>query len=263
MTTRRTSWLFFVAPVCLGVILLAGWFLTTAPGTIPAYLLPTPMSVGRELWDGLVVHADMWGFIGTTLSEAVGGALLGLLVAVPLAILIYRSKIASAATLPFLGATQAIPAIALAPLLVLWMHYGLFSKVVLCAIMVFFPILVSSVVGFRHIDSELLSAAQVDGAGSFATLIEIEIPLALPNILAGIRNGFTLSVTGAVVGEMVMGGGGLGGLLIVQRNATHTAGMFSTIIVLTLIATTLYTIVSLTERRWSSLTSPLPKGESR
>ena len=262
MTTHRMSWLYIVAPLCLGVIAILGWYLTTAPGLIPAYLLPTPMTVAQELYESLVSHADIWPYVATTMSEALGGAFLGFVVAVPLAILIYRSRVASAATLPFLGATQAIPAIALANLLVLWIGYGLMSKVALCALMVFFPILVSSVVGFRHIDPDILSAARVDGAGSVAMLFEIEIPLALPNILAGVRNGFTLSVTGAVVGEMVMGGGGLGGLLSVQRESLNIAGMFSTIIVLALLATALYTIVSAAERRWSNLTASLPKGES-
>jgi NitT/TauT family transport system permease protein len=223
------------------------------------------MAVAQELWDGLFVYRDLWGYMWVTLSEALTGALVGFLIAVPLAVVIYRSRIASAATLPFLGATQAIPAIALAPLLALWVGYGMSGKVVLCALMVFFPILVSSVVGFRHIDPEVLSAAQVDGAGSLATLFNIEIPLALPNILSGVRNGFTLSVTGAVVGEMVIGARdlGLGSLLTVQVSAFNIARTFSIIIILVLIATTLYTIVSIIERRWSDLTKPLSEGDSR
>jgi NitT/TauT family transport system permease protein len=255
----------FIAPLSLGIVLLLGWFLTTAGGRIPSYRLPTPMAVGRELWDGLVVYADFWGYILVTLSEALGGALLGLGVALPLAIIIYRSKIASAATLPFLGATQAIPAIALAPLLVLWVGYSMFSKVMLCALMVFFPILVSSVVGFRHLDEEILSAAHVDGARSLARLWHIELPLALPNILAGVRNGFTLSVTGAVVGEMVMGGTwlGLGSLLTAQVEALNTARLIAIVIVLALLATTVYTLVTIIERRWSNLTKPLPQGETQ
>ncbi|MCL1922826.1 MAG: ABC transporter permease [Propionibacteriaceae bacterium] len=265
MKQRKNSWLTVAAPWVLGLILLAGWFLTTAGGRIPSYRLPTPIAVGKELWDGLVVYADFWAYILVTLSEALGGALLGFLVALPLAVIIYRSKIASAATLPFLGATQAIPAIALAPLLVLWVGYSVSAKIVLCALMVFFPILVSSVVGFRHLDPEILGAAKVDGAGSLATLFSIEIPLAMPNILAGVRNGFTLSVTGAVVGEMVMGGThlGLGSLLTAQVEALNTARLISIVLILAFIATTMYTIVSIIERRWSNLTKPLTQGESQ
>jgi len=260
MTSRRT-WLSLIAPCCLGVLLLLGWWATTAPGTIPATLLPAPGAVGRELVDALFIHADMWPFVGTTLVEALGGCLLGLVVAVPLAVLIYRVRVVSAAVVPFLGATQAIPAIALAQLLVLWVGYGLNAIVVLCALMVFFPILVSSLVGFRHIDRDILAAAQLDGAGSFSMLVEIEIPLALHTILAGVRNGFTLSVTGAVVGEMVMGGSGLGALLTIQRDSFNTAAMFASIIVLALLAAVIYSLVAFAERRWSTIAAPLPKGE--
>ena len=258
MTSR---WMTVLAPFLFGLILLLGWWVTTAPGTIPSFLLPTPMSVGRELWDGLITYADMWPYIGVTVVEALGGCLLGLVIAVPLAVLIYRVRVFSAAVLPFLGATQAIPAIALAQLLILWIGYGLDAIMLLCALMVFFPILVSSVVGFRHIDRDILAAAQVDGAGSVAMLVDIEIPLALHTILAGVRNGFTLSVTGAVVGEMVMGGSGLGTLLTIQRDAFNTAGMFASIIILAVIAALIYSLVSFVERRWSSITEPPTKGE--
>ena len=257
--TRR--WMTVLAPCVFGLILLAGWWLTTAPGAIPSFLLPTPVAVGRELWQGLVTYADMWPYIGVTVVEALGGCLLGLVIAVPLAVLIYRVRIISAAVVPFLGTTQAIPAIALAQLLVLWIGYGLGSIIVLCALMVFFPILVSSVVGFRHIDRDILAAAQVDGAGSFSLLVDIEIPMALHAILAGVRNGFTLSVTGAVVGEMVMGGSGLGALLTIQRDSFNIAGMFASIIILALLAALIYSLVAFIEKRWSSITESPTQGE--
>jgi NitT/TauT family transport system permease protein len=262
MITRNARWLTVLAPAILGLLLLSGWFAATTPSGFPGYLLPAPGNVARALYSSLITHADMWPYIGTTLGEALTGCVVGFGIALPFGVLIYRSRIISAAVLPFLGATQAIPAIALAPLLLLWVGYGLPAIVALCALMVFFPILVSSVVGFRHIDREILAAAQVDGAGSVSMLIEMEIPLALHSILAGVRNGFTLSVTGAVVGEMVMGGSGLGSLLTIQHASFNVAGMFATIIVLALLATTIYSIVSLAERRWSNLAAPLPKGES-
>ena len=262
MRTRRWSWLTLLAPLGLGLVLLLGWYLTTAPGTIPAFLLPTPGGVARALWAGLVTQGGLWAPMGMTVLEALAGALAGFVVALPLAILIYRSKLVSAAVLPFLGATQAIPAVALAPLLVLWAGYGLTGIVALCALMVFFPILVSTVIGLRHLDGDILAAAQVDGAGGITRLVYIELPLALHAILGGVRNGFTLSVTGAVVGEMVMGGTGLGSLLFAQYHAFDTAAMFATIIVLAVIAATIYSVVSLAERRWSTLDNP-PEGNSR
>ena len=164
------------------------------------------------------------------------------------ATVIYRSRLLAAAVEPFLGATQALPAIAIAPILVLWVGYGITPVIVLCALMVFFPILVSSVVGLRHIDHELLEAAALDGATGWTMAVQMELPLAAPAILGGLRNGFALSVTGAVVGEMVMGGSGLGQVLTQMRSNVDTAGMFVIIAILCVMATILYVIVYQVER---------------
>jgi NitT/TauT family transport system permease protein len=211
--------------------------------------LPDPGQVGSKLLDGLFRRADFWPYIHTTFVEALGGCALGVTVALPLAVIIVHSRLVSAAITPYLGATQAIPAIALAPLLVLWVGYGLSGVVALIALMVFFPILVSAVTGLRHVDSAVLDAASLDGAGTWARLWHMELPLAGAAILAGVRNGFTLSVTGAVVGEMVMGGDGLGLLLTVQRDRSDPAGMIASIVVLAVIASTLYSLIALAERR--------------
>ncbi len=253
MTRRRSPlpWLSVVAPIGLGLILLAVWWLISATGSVPQFFLPAPGAVVHELSAGLISPGDMWPYIGVTLAESLLGCLTGFAVALPLAVVIYRSRLVSAAVLPFLGTTQAIPAIALAPLLVVWVGYGLSGIVALCSLMVFFPILVSSVVGLRHIDPAVIGAAQVDGAGSLALLVHIELPLALHNILAGMRNGFTLSVTGAIVGEMVMGGNGLGSLLMSQQGF-NMKGLFATIIVLAVLAAAIYSLVSLAERRWAN-----------
>lgn len=247
-TARQRRATYPWAPWLLGALLLLGWQFTIILSGVPAYMLPSPSAVATRLIADLG-DSTLWTFAGMTLTEAVGGSLLGVAVALPLAIIIHRSRWLDAALSPFLGATQAIPAIALAPLLVLWVGYGLKSVVMLCALMVFFPILVSAVVGLRNIDRSVVDAARIDGATSATLLAYIELPLALPSVLGGLRNGFTLSVTGAVVGEMVMGGQGLGQLLTIQRDALDTAGMFSTIIVLCVLASTAYGLMYLVEKR--------------
>lgn len=234
-----------LAPVMLGALLLAGWAATAGPGSV---LLPTPGAVASRLVSDLA-DPVYWSFLAVTLAEAFGGALLGVVVALPLAVAVHRSAWAAAAVNPFLGATQAIPAIALAPLLVLWLDYGLQSVIVLCALIVFFPILISAVVGLRHVDADVKDAGRIDGASSFALLLHVELPMALPSILGGIRNGVTLAVTGAIVGEMVMGGEGLGTVLTVQRESVDTAGMLATIVVLCLIASAAYAAIHFLERR--------------
>ncbi|MFT3834541.1 MAG: ABC transporter permease [Micropruina sp.] len=235
-----------LAPALLGVVLLALWALAAASAS--PILLPGPGRVlGRLLEDA--VTGTLWPYLAVTFGEALGGCLLGTAAALPLAVAIHRSVWFSDAVQPFLGATQAIPAIALAPLLVLWVGYGLVPVIALCALIVFFPILVSAVVGLRMVDREVVDAARIDGAGSFALLRHVEAPLALPSLLAGFKNGFALSVTGAVVGEMVMGGSGLGTVLTVQRDAVDTAGMFATIAWLCLIAAGAYSLITWWERR--------------
>lgn len=242
--SRRTT---ILAPAALLVVLLAGWWATTSFTGIESWRLPSP----GDTWDRALAMAtgtSLWRMTAVTAIEALAGSVVGAAVALPLAYLVYRSPLVSAAVEPFLGATQALPAIALAPLLVLWIGYGLASITALCALIVFFPILVSAVVGLRHLDRDVLEAAELDGASGWRMALGIEFPLAAPSILGGLRNGFTLSVTGAVVGEMVMGGAGLGQVLVQARSNVDTAGMFVAIILLCLMATLVYVLVYRLER---------------
>lgn len=235
------------APIIFLALVLAGWWLTTSLTGIEAWRLPDPLAVARK-GVGLLSRPTTWRQIAVTGSEAIAGCALGTVVALPLAYAIYRWRLLAAAVEPFLGATQALPAIAIAPILVLWVGYGITPVIVLCALMVFFPILVSTVVGLRHIDRELLEAAALDGATGWTMAAQMELPLAAPAILGGLRNGFALSVTGAVVGEMVMGGSGLGQVLTQMRSNVDTAGMFVVIAILCVMATILYVIVYRIER---------------
>lgn len=233
-----------IAPIALGALLIAGWAIAAGSGSP---LLPTPGAVALRLAQD-VVSPEFWGYLAVTVAEALGGVVIGVAVALPLAVMIHRSRWAAAAVNPFLGATQAIPAIALAPLLVLWLGYGLGPVIVLCALIVFFPILIAAVVGMRHVDGEVIDAAHMDGANGWQLLWHVELPMALPSILGGLRNGVSLAVTGAIVGEMVMGGSGLGTVLNVQRYNVDTAGMIATIIWLALLASAAFVVVLFAER---------------
>lgn len=228
-----------VAPVMAALIVLTGWAAVAHRGTIPPNLLPTPASVltrlGTELASG-----RLWAPTAVTIQQALLGCLLATIVALPIAYLIAHVPLADATFAPYLAASQAIPSVALAPLLVIWVGYGMTPVVLLCSIMVFFPMVLSTVLGLRSIDRELIDAALVDGAGPKQLARWIEWPLALPATLTGLRNGFTLSITGSVVGELVMGGNGLGQRLAVQSQSSDTTGLFTTLIVLSVLATTIY-----------------------
>ncbi|MFJ8433994.1 ABC transporter permease [Kitasatospora sp. NPDC094019] len=235
-----------LTPLVPGVLLLLLWAGAVDGGAVSSFFLPHPVDLAREfvaaLGRGTLLDATV-----TTLYESLAGVALGTAVALPLGYLLARSRLAARALQPYLAATQAVPAVALAPLLALWLGYGTWPVVVLCALMVFFPILVNTVLGIRGLDREVLAAARVDGVGAWGMMRHIEFPLALPSVLAGLRTGVTLSVTGAVVGEFVMGGEGLGQLLAVQRNGSDTLGMFSTLLMLSLLAVALYGAMRLVE----------------
>ncbi|KUJ66230.1 ABC transporter permease [Streptomyces albus subsp. albus] len=234
-------------PLVLGVVLLIAWDLATRTGAVSTYFLPTPWDVA-DRFTHEILHGRLLDYTWETVREALVGGGMGLAAALPLGYLIARSDIAAAALQPYLAASQAMPAVALAPLLALWLGYGLLPIAVLCALLVFFPIQVNTVLGLRQVDAEVMGAARVDGVGWWGMLWYIELPLALPSILAGVRNGFTLSITGAVVGEFVMGGEGLGQLMTVQRQEDDTVGLFTTLIMLCLLAAALYGVIRLFER---------------
>lgn len=238
---RRVAplWLRISAPLVAAALLLLGWAGWSTSGAISNSLLPTPAAVatrlGRELASG-----RLWPPTFVTIQEALLGCLLAATVALPIAYLIAHVRLAEATFSPYLAASQAIPAVALAPLLVIWVGYGTLPVVLLCSIMVFFPMVLSTVLGLRSIDRELIDAARVDGADAARLARWIEWPLALPATLTGIRNGFTLSITGAVVGELVMGGNGLGQRLAVQSQSSDTTGLFTTLVVLCVLAIGIY-----------------------
>lgn len=237
-----------IAPLILVALLLGCWYLAGPLTGTPSALLPAPHDVLLRLVVELS-SPQIWPYLAVTATEAVLGCLLGAVIAAALALGIHRSAWISAAVEPFLGATQAIPAIALAPLLVLWFGYGLFPVVLLCALMVFFPVLIAAITGLRLVPRELIDAARIENASSLAVLLRVEVPLALPSVLGGLKNGFAISVTGAVVGEMVMGGAGLGTVLAVQRDAADITGMFATILLLCGFATGAYSLIAWWERR--------------
>ncbi len=244
---RRSRQLVLLTPLVLGVVVLAVWEAVARAGLVSPFFLPAPTAVGARLWAGLTA-GNLLAYTWVTWVEAMLGSLLGASVAFPLGYLIARNRWAAAGLQPYVAASQALPAVALAPLLVIWVGYGLLPIVLLCALLVFFPILLATILGMRTLDPEVVDAARLDGAHGWTMLRFIEVPMALPSLLTGLRNGFTLSVTGAVVGEFVMGGRGLGMVLSVQSNSADTTGLFSTLAVLAVLAVAMYTLLRGVER---------------
>jgi len=196
------------------------------------------------LRDGtLITHAAV------TLYEVLLGLLAGSLLASVLGYTLSKSHLLEKVLSPYLVASQAIPTVAIAPLLVIWFGPGIFSKVMVCTLTVFFPILVNTMIGFREVPANLYDLMRSLGADHSQRLRFLEIPSALPVLFGGLRIGATLSVIGAVVGEFVGSDRGLGFLINVGRGQYDTALVFVSIISLVFMALSLYGLAMLAERR--------------
>ena len=225
------------------------WKLVVLIGGYPPFILPAPETVGQRFvraWADGIIEPHAW----TTLVEiALGfavGALTGLLVGYGLA----RSALVERIISPYVVAAQATPILALAPLLALWFGPGLLGKVVICALIVFFPIAVSTMVGVRSVDGGLLELARSLRATRGQVLVTLEIPGALPSILGGMRVGVTLAVVGAIVGEWAGAERGLGVLINLARGSLFDIPlMFATLVTIAMVGIALYSVVVIAERR--------------
>ena len=225
----------------------------------PAFILPAPWAVllrfGRALTDNtLIPHAAF------TLLEVLLGLAIGVFFAILIGYPIAKSRMFEKLASPFLVASQAIPVVAIAPLLVIWFGPGLLSKILICSLIVFFPVLVNTVVGLRAVSENLRDVMRSMNATPRQMLRYLEIPGAMPVFLGGMRIGATLSVVGAVVGEFVGSDRGLGFLINIARGQYDTSLVFVSIITLVLLALILYGLVVWLERRLLSWQHSHEKG---
>jgi NitT/TauT family transport system permease protein len=236
------------AALALASLALLAWLLVTRTSGLPAFILPPPGQVALRFWKTLL-DGSLLVNAGATLLEVVLGLFFGTLFAVALGYAIAKSRLFERLLSPYLVATQAIPIVAIAPLMVIWFGPGLFSKVLICALIVFFPVLVNTVVGVRAVPRPLHDLMGSLRATRVQTLRYLEIPAALPILLGGLRIGATLSVIGAVVGELVGSDRGLGFLINAARGQYDTALVFVAVFTLIALALILYGIVAWLERR--------------
>lgn len=238
------GWALRLLPAVLGLL---AWHLASRWSGLPPFLLPGPIEVAqvllRTLRDGtLPSHA------GVTLTEVAIGLGLGSIVALGLAYPLARSKRVERLLSPYIVASQAVPTVAIAPLLVIWFGTGLLSKVLVCALIVFFPILINTVVGLRSVPDDLRDLMRSLRATRRQIFRHLEVPSAMPNLLGGLKIGATLSVIGAVVGEFVGADAGLGFLINQARGLYNTPLVFAALITLMAMALALYGLVALVER---------------
>ena len=224
------------------------WQIITMIGAFPAFILPSPFQVFQRLIqvinDGSLLYHSM-----ITLGEVLSGLALGLGTALVLRYFLAKNKTVEKFLSPYIVASQSIPVIAIAPLLVIWFGPGVLSKVLITSLIVFFPILINVIVGIRAVTDQYYDLMSSLQSSRWQTLRYLEIPAAMPVFLGGLRVGATLAVIGAVVGEFVGADRGLGFLVNVGRGLYDTALVFVSIFTLVGMAMGLYSIVILLERR--------------
>lgn len=246
---RTRAQLIFV-PLGL-VVALAVWEAVVRVAGYPQFILPAPGQVVERFWIA-ISDGSLAGHVQTTLVEALFGFALGFVVAAVLGYVLAKSPTLEKIIAPYVVASQSIPIVALAPLLVLWFGNGLVSKVLVCALIVFFPILVNTIVGLRSVDPRYRELMHSFNASRWQIFAKLEVPFALPVLFGGLRIGITLSVIGAVVGEFVGAKEGLGYLINVARGIYDTPLMFVALFTLMTIALTMYLAVALLERSFLS-----------
>ena len=232
-------------PLALLLLALAGWQLGVRLGDVDPATLPAPSAVGRALWAQRTLLAEhAW----VTVQEILVGYALAAALGVGLALLVAASPLVERTVYPWLVVSQTIPIVAIAPVLVLWTGFDLRPKVIVIALVSFFPIAVNTVDGLKATDPELLDLLRTLGAGRWRRLRIARLPSALPFVFSGLKVAAALAVIGAVFGEWVGADAGLGYLVLTFNNQLATAEMFATIAVLAALGIALFGLVALLER---------------
>ncbi len=231
------------------VVFLLIWQLVVIVSGFPPFILPAPGTVIARwvtAWTAGIIQPHLVATLGAVAQGFAVGAGSAVIVGYALA----RSAAVERLLSPYLVAAQAMPILALAPLIALWFGPGLAGKVLICALIVFFPVAVATMVGIRSVDARLLELGRSLRATRRQVLTTLEIPAALPSILGGMRVGVTLAVVGAIVGEWAGAEKGLGVLINLARGSMFdTPLMFATLLTLALVGIVLYLAVVLVERR--------------
>ncbi len=231
------------------VLLLLLWQLLVLVGAYDRFILPGPLDVARQFGvvvaDGRLLRHSL-----ITISEVIPGLLIGASISLPLGYLLAKSPLAERLISPYLIASQAIPVIAIAPLLTIWIRSTFWARVLVAVLVVFFPVLINIIAGLRSVPRELYELMASLQATRWQIFRKLEWPAALPIVLAGLKLGATLSVIGALVGEFVQPKTeGLGYLLITARYQFKTDLVFVVLFTLAAIALSLYGLVTVAEKR--------------
>lgn len=234
--------------IVLAIALLALWEGACRAFDISALILPPPSAVAIKLVT-LISSGLIWPHLWATTLEILSGFLFGVIAGLIVGAAISLIPVVERLIYPYLVALQTLPKVAIAPLFIIWFGYGLTSKVVITALVCFFPILVSVVAGFHATDRDQLDMMKAFGATSWQTLVRLRVPSALVLIFAGLEIATVLAVIGAIVGEFVGAQVGLGYLIVSLNFNLDIAGVFAVLIVLSVIGLAMHGVMRFAGRR--------------
>jgi len=232
-------------PLALAVVVVVVWELGVKLGNVPAYLLPPPTAILASLVnDWRVISLNIY----PTLIAILGGFALSVVIGIPLATIIVFSRLAERILYPPMIASQAIPKVAIAPLFVVWMGFGVLPRVWIAFLIAFFPVVIDTVIGLRSVQPEMLQLGRSMGGGTLRVFLKLPLPNALPNIFAGLKVAIALAVVGAITGEFVGSQSGLGYLLTSASGQMDTALVFAVLVTISVIAMVLFMIIETVEK---------------
>jgi ABC-type nitrate/sulfonate/bicarbonate transport system permease component len=245
---RRPEWsviIGWLAPLVLLAVVIVAWEVIVRLRDTPTWFIPKPTEVAREMVES---RALLWRHTWTTLQEMLLGLALAFVLGVLLAVMIASSRLVERSIYPAVVASQAIPIIALAPILLIWFGYGMTPKVIVVVLTCFFPIVVSMVDGLRAAEADALALLRSMGASRWQVMRIVRVPAALPALFSGTRIAAAWSVIGALVGEWVGASSGLGYLMTRSASQFQTPRLYAAVVIAAALGITLFALVALAER---------------
>jgi putative hydroxymethylpyrimidine transport system permease protein len=242
----RAAPLIVVAGMLAGWEIAARWELLADAMRIEPFLIPAPSEIAEALWEDRALLAEnAW----VTFQEVIGGFALALALGAAFATVLHLSPLLRRALYPLLVASQTVPIIVIAPILVVWFGFGIGPKVAIIALICFFPITVNALDGLGTVDPEQRKLMRTLGAGRLQTFARLEVPTALPYLLSGAKIAVAVAVIGAVFGEWAGADAGLGHMILLDNAQLQVPRMFAAVVVLSTMAISLFAILVAIERR--------------
>jgi NitT/TauT family transport system permease protein len=226
------------------VLAVLVWHIVVVLGEVPAFILPSPGATIATLGNA---RYDWWANTAVTAVEIFGGFLLATVLGVGFALLFTWSRIGLALLMPLLITFNMIPKVALGPLVIVWMNYGVVTNIVIAFAIAFFPILLTTLRGLRETEPELLELVGALNATRWQVFTQIQLPGSLPYLFSGMKVGAVLAVAGAIVGEFIGSEAGLGYLMLQVQVRLDTAAMMMAVLLISLIGIILYGLVAALE----------------